>query len=761
MRSIKNLLPVLIIIILALIFFGQASIGKTLIVSGDFSGSDLLDLHLPFKIALSNSLRAGQLPLWNPYLSNGFPLFAEGQTGILYPINLALAFLPPVLNLNYSIIISFILAGLFSYLYCRSLGFSRFASLSSGIIFMFSAFFVTRLKHLNLITVAAWTPFVFYATHKLFQNRKFIYSLLAGLGLGLQFLAGHPQMAFYSLFIFLIYYLFETALASRKQGITRFFPYALVCLALIALVTVGISAVQTLPTLELTQQSERTEYDFRVATDYPFNPKNLIGFISPYFFGNPANGTYREDLQTMGVFWENASYIGLLPIILLPWVIYTIVRKKRQPYLIFFLFLSVFSLLLMLGKFTPVFGLIWSSVPGFSLFRFPTRFNLFLIFSLALLTGVGVEMLLSRLQKNYQEVTPADNANQPEFRLSWPLDSLKTQALILVFLVVDLFVFGKNYLGTLETKSFLQKPKSVEFLEKDSSLYRIWNVSQYMDNPYQLIGWKTNTVPLLAIHEAIPPNNNLIYNLASFSDRGWFEGGLSFQRRNMLERYLTEQAQDPYKLGQLLGMANVKYILNFSEINNTEIPLVKEINLGKDFGLTLKIYENKQVLPRAYFVPEAKVIKEEKAMFNELTTGNFYPLKTVLLENQPPKPLPPFTGAVDSFAKNNSVIINQYTSQNIIVTTDIKNDGVLVLSDSYYPGWKATIDGKKTEILRANYLFRAVELSPGKHVVRFYYEPLYFKIGAIISGLTVIAVLIFLVIYFLKAKPRKSQSNNT
>ena len=133
-------LPVILIILLPLAFFNSAAIGRDLIILGDFTGSDLLDLHYPFKAVLSEAVRNFSLPLWTPDLAMGFPLFAEGQSGSLYPPNLLLAFLPPFLALNLSIILTFIIAGLGTYLYVRSLGFTRFSAFTSAVIFMFSAF---------------------------------------------------------------------------------------------------------------------------------------------------------------------------------------------------------------------------------------------------------------------------------------------------------------------------------------------------------------------------------------------------------------------------------------------------------------------------------------------------------------------------------------------------------------------------------------------------------------------------------------------
>lgn len=753
------LIPILLIIILPFFFFGKASIGKDIILNGDFTGSDLLDMHFPYKEILKEAVMSGKLPLWTTYLSNGYPIFAEGQTGILYLPNLIFSLLPSYLALTYSIALAFILAGIFTFIYCRSLDFSRFASLVSATTFMFSAFFVTRLKHINLIAVAAWTPFSFWAIRKFFQEKKLKYAVFLGIGFGLQFLAGHPQMAYYCLFISTIYFLFEFYQSIKKSGFAQTFPVAILGFFIAIVITVGISAVQTLPTLELTQQTERLEFSLQNATAYPFNPKNLLTFISPYYFGNPAPGTYKEDIRLTGIFWENSSYIGLLPIVLVFLTVFIMIKRRRfDPYQIFFIALSIFSLLLMFGGFTPLFGFLWQNIPGFQLFRFPTRFNLFLIFSLTMLSGIGAEILLKKLENLKVNPNPK---NDEEFKFSWPLKTWQTQALICGFIIVDLFVFGKNYVGGVDVSKFMEKPKSAEVLQKDHELFRIWSTSQYLESPYQTLGWKTNINPLVAIHEAIPPNTNVFYHIQSFSDRPWFEGGLNFKRRNNLERYLMGQETDMFKLGKILGLANVKYLLTFSEVQNSEFPLVKNIDLGKEFGIKLNIYKNSQVMPRVFYAPEAKVIPRENELFKELTSPSFYPVKTVLLEKNPKKVTYSFNGAVDDFGKKNKIKIESYENNEVEIKTDFNDPGFLVLSDSFYPGWHATVDGKEKEILSANYLFRAIEMEKGKHEVRFYYDPLSFKIGALISGSTFLIIVIYFLGKIIKYKFYYRHEKNT
>lgn len=737
MKKLPRLYPFLLILSLVLLFFGKAVLGLDLIVAGDFSGSDLLDLHYPFKCALHQAFKSRFLPLWTPYLDTGYPLLAEGEAGIFYPINLLLAPLPPFLALNYSIIIAFLMTGLSTYFLARYLKLDPFSSLVSAFTFMFSAFFIARIKHLNLIAVASLLPLGFFWLLKFWENLNLKYSIYLGFTLGLQILAGHPQMTFYCLLFYLWTFFFKL-IYCQKKGKPLPVGKALTGLFLTGLTTFGIGAIQILPTLELTLLSRRPGFVFEQLVMYPFHPKNLITLFSPYYFGNPASGTYRENIRQMGIFWENASYIGILPLALAIFAIFTFFKqreslsqKKRQT-ILFFLISAIFSLSLMLGRFLPIFSLFIKIIPFARLFRFPTRFNLFLDFSLSLLAGYGAGLFLKNIAKSKKEA-----------RFAWPLPPDRTKILIAFLIIVDLFTFGRDYLGSIKASSWLKKPESAQVIGEDKELMRIYSVSQYSESPYQTLGWKGNLDSILAIKEAIPPDANICYQIGTISSRGWFEGALSVLRRSQFEQWLLNEVKDEFMLGKVLGMFNVKYLLTYLSTENPEHELKKEIDLGKEFGTTLKVYENKQNMKRAFFVPEAKVITDEDQILKEMASFEFYPFRTVILEKEPPFLPASFTGIMDEFKEENRIEIIKYEPLDIEIKANLENEGFLVLSDTPYPGWKALVDGQQTEILTANFLQRALALKPGEHQIHFYFDPLSFKIGAIVSGGT-LAVLLLL-----------------
>lgn len=804
-----KLLPIAILIILPFILFYPVFQGK-IITAGDFSGSDLLDLHLPFKYALNNGFTDLKLPLWEKNISMGFPLLSEGQSGIFYPVNFLLSVLKPYLSLNLSALVALAVAGVSMYLYMRLLHFTKFSSLFSAIIFSHSAFFITRLKHLNLIAVAAWTPLGFYFIKKAFDSKDHINSIFLGIIIGLQLLAGHPNMTFLCVFIYFIYFIYEivrsTVLIKRSNDDSPPLLFGITSFILSLVVGIGISAIQLIPTLEFINLSSRQEMSFESASAYPFTLKSLTTFFSPYSFGNPASGSYKLNIYSEGVFWENASYLGLLPFALILYLILSTLWKKigslrssfkknkkshfdngnflesflkkiplffSASYTRFFMFLAFLSFVLMLGSATPLFKFLWNNVPGFSLFRFPSRFNLFLIMSLSIVSSIVAEKLLKKLQSlksNYFQIRSGkilqkqkDKNTDPdeEVHISWPLGRKSSAVLLLAFVIADLAVFANSYVAYIDADKFTKIPQMAEKLPSDKDSYRIYSTTQYGESPYQLFGWK-NADPILAFNNTIAPNKNLFYNLSSFNDRGWFEGGLSLERRNKIENYLLSGDANQVVLGKLLGLYNVKYIISFFDIPGIEIYKENEVDLGANFGEKIKIFRNDQVLPHVYFVPEAKYVESEQDAFNNVVSLEHLGPKTVILEDKPIIQPEEFNGVLETFKKENPVIITTDENTKLQISAEIKNHGFLVLSDIYYPGWKVFVDGKEDKILRANYLVRAVELNPGKHDVIFIYDPLSFKIGAGVSVFTVTIIFLNFLIQSIKKlikQPKKHRNS--
>ena len=150
-------LPYLFLAGVLVVFFLPYATGSQIPYVGDFTGSDLTELNVPFRSLAAEAIRSGRLPLMTGLLAAGFPLMAEGQTGALYPFNvLTFAALPLSLAITVGILLHLLLAAIFTYWYARSLNVSRPGSTLAALAFCLSGFFIFRLKHLNLINAAVW-----------------------------------------------------------------------------------------------------------------------------------------------------------------------------------------------------------------------------------------------------------------------------------------------------------------------------------------------------------------------------------------------------------------------------------------------------------------------------------------------------------------------------------------------------------------------------------------------------------------------------
>jgi hypothetical protein len=189
---------------------------------------------------------------------------------------------------------------------------------------------------------------------------------------------------------------------------------------------------------------------------------------------------------------------------------------------------------------------------------------------------------------------------------------------------------------------------------------------------------------------------------------------------------------------RLISMINVRYIISEEEILEKGLKLAYLI---KNDNRIIRIYENPHVLPRAYLVHRVISVKDRKNVFKALTSPSFNPAKEIILEEEIKCKIQ------NAKSKMQNVKITNYLPNKITIKIYSPVDCILFLSDAYYPGWKAYIDGKETKIYRANYIFRAIKFPAGTHKVEFVYFPTSFKAGLLGSMLTLILLVIHQILY--------------
>ena len=415
-------MPALLVVLAPLVLFSPVYLaGQAL-----FWGTPLLQFG-PWWHGAWRTLADGHLPLWNTLLGMGAPLLANYQSALLYPPTWVYLLLdqlggPRLMAWGMAPLSALHLAwaGLGMALVARRLGLGPLAQAVAGLAFGLSAYLVSRTWFFSINVTAAWLPWVIacltpdlrVAGGSLWTRRRF---LALSVCLALQLLAGHAQTTWYTVLLAGLWAGFWGAaglddakggtagkaqshsLAQRLRGVGTAWAW----LAGAGLLAAGIAAAQLLPTAEYLSQSQRAaavEYEF--AMNYSFWPWRLLTLLAPGMFGSPASGDYWG----FGAFWEDAIYIGLLPLLLALGTLLGSLRrldpgapvrqKLLRRWLPWFLAaLIAMALLLALGKNTPVFPWLYHHVPTFAMFQAPTRWMIWAEFALALLAGLGAERL--------------------------------------------------------------------------------------------------------------------------------------------------------------------------------------------------------------------------------------------------------------------------------------------------------------------------------------------------------------------------------
>ncbi|MEW6617750.1 MAG: YfhO family protein [bacterium] len=766
----EDLLPIGIFIGLIAIFFIDI-----ITMSRIFLQEDITYIFYPMKSFYAENLKKFDFPLWLPYIQCGYPIFAIGNLGFLYPINLLLFFnLPVPIAQNLHYIIHFILAGIFTYFYAQVIGLPRVSALISGIIFMFSGFFVAHLTHIDILSSSIWLPLILIFMEKILKREKtHIYVVLAGIFIGIQILAGHQQITFYSLLCVSLYF-FSGVLFEGRCRILNF----LVSFGLVMIIAIGLAAIQIIPTYEVLSLSNRGEgISLKFANIANFPPINFITFILPYFLGDNANYFGKWN------FSEGYGYVGIFPLIL---GLFGILRDKNR-HIYFFLSLLILSAILMMGNVTPLYTMLWH-LPIFNSIRAPARFCYLLTFSISILAGFGFSYLITQkinrkvilrilylslililggiiftmdIEKFLPRDFPLNKIKYIKqdayifliflcmsfiilyFWVKQKLQLMIFKFLVVLFIIIDLFLFNMRGGPTTVKISHLPEiftPNTGKFLLQDEDIYR------YMSIYPGIILIESNEEIEEFLNRVLSPNMNICTHLSEMNMktglicvRHWLEVIKLFRKDTPI--HITEQEVIPLmiKNRQLLNLFNVKYILLTRDIPDDKFRMVFE-------DKSVKIIENKDVLPRAFIVHNSKLIKEKEAVLQELSSKEFNPEQYVILEEEVRSQKSEVRGQTKAKDTPKSKIID-YQPEKVTVKVALNKSGFLVLSDTYYPGWQAYVDGKKEKIYRAYHTFRAVPLEKGNHLVEFRYEPLSVKIGMFITGLTILCLIFFVIIY--------------
>jgi len=732
---------------------------------------DLGPYFYPMRFSLAAAFRKGELPLWDRHMSMGFPLLADFQSASFYPPHLLFLVLPFFTAVRALYVLHYLVAALGAYKLCRYWGYPPYLALIGGELFALGGPLVSLSNVLNHFQTAVWLPWIvlwWEKTRLLGDPKSLTYLALVSV---VQFLAGSPELYLMTLALLLL----DTWRIGKPVKLGR----SLLLIGGLNIVVLAVSMVQILPTLELLSESRGSHrVAYSESTMWSLQPWSLINlfFIDKEINPNLINGIYPLFLPKIP--FLISYYLGPLSMLgILLWLACGTQREK-----ILLSSLVVVSVIVAMGNYTPGYSLIYRYLPFADLFRFPEKF-FFLTYALIIVIALrGLHGFLTRPPASSKAATAAllivfgfwlglylyarfesvglarfiawtnrenlfttDTAQKTSaalfslerhvaltagFCLLLILGSRKKLApgllhvLLPGLLFVDLTAANEPHHHLLNPSFVFSGGKIIDAPNPDPSRLFYYPAHAHLHPSFYVLG-KEPPPSFGEIHAILFAN--LLPNTGRFSGFDFMQEIDALRRWPYLQFLDFADRQPPERVYKLLQTLNVEYIISFQPLPEKAIRLARYF---PDFPSWL--YQIDDVLPRAYIATQVMVETDPVKILERLAGDKFDAGREVILERG--LNLSPGSGS-RSWAK-----IQDYTNQRVTLQASLSNPGVLVLADSYYPGWRAYVDGEESPILRANLFFRALELPAGNHRVEFRYQPRSFAIGLVVSLLSLVSM---------------------
>ncbi len=695
-------------------------------LADDIFVADLMGAELPIHAAVGRALRAGHLPLWEPNLYTGYPLFAGG--GALDPIGAVLfTLLPPAAAYDAFLLLMLAVAGFGAARLARVLGASRAGAVLAGLVWAHGGVLVSQWRHMGVLGTIAWFPLglslVEDALGPVDAGPRRDRALVAfAVMLGLQVLAAFPQSLYYCL---LGYGLWALVRAWSAHEGFRSRAFALVRFSAACALGIALGAVQLLPMAELGGTSGRhggVTWEF--ATSWVFWPPNLLGLMVPYPFGDIGEGTYRGT----GVFWESHGYLGLCAV---PLALVALAADRRRATKTLGV-IALLALLFTLGPATPLYRVAFTLLPGMSSFRLPQRMLFVACGALAVLAALG----LTRVQQWWSE--------HPSLRAS-RLSPTMLGVVLVALTAVDLAVTQPRQNPLADAASWLSPPPTARAMRADGvERFYTMESSTIHDRAFSLAhGWR-DLRPYAFARDLVQPDANLLWSMASADgyvglptqhmDSAWgptapnHDGLVRANYRVEREHIVPHGA-----LVRYLAMNHVTHVLAPVEVQSQRLEAIPS-------GSWPRLYRVRDPLPLVYFVGHAVNVTGDRHAAAWMFSERFSPRREVLLHDQPEGALPiePTTGPATLIAP----AYERRGTDAIVATIEAPTAGWLVVAESWYPGWVATVDGREVSVVRANINQKAVAVPAGRHRVAWEFRPRSLRRGAWVSAAALVVLVV-------------------
>lgn len=646
--------------ITALFFVALAIVPFAIPLFGGFGALqwDAREVHLTNLIFSSQTWHAGFAPLWTPYLFNGFPQIADMQVAVFYPVNLFLGyfFVFGQRLLFLQIVFHFALAGFGMFLLVKHVTDSRIGGIFAGIAYMFSGFMIGHASHVGMQNTAAWLPIVMLLAICTCEKQQWPYAVFTGTAAGIAILAGHFQTAVFMLFVVCSYFVFDMTMHWRRERTIAW--NKLFLFALIGMTAFLISAIQLLPTYELTKQSQRAAIPLSLAQTESLDPQTLHGLLTPNYH-NVAYGDYSGPWDRT----QNYLFLGITTLALAVACL-LLARRMKQPLVWFLALCAMVALLYAFGKYGFVHAYFYR-IPLFDKMRAPSNMMIVFDFAVIVLAGIG----LAALSKIF-----------PKTKLFTLVAVAVVCAELLPYAITTDLLYARKEPTTIFTKPWIIENTEREYVALNPFVrFRLYRVSELDRNLAQVFG---------------------IDDFSGYNP-------LALQRQ---ATYEDAMVQDP----RLVDLGSIKYLpCEYIRTRANTLPHVGNLCINNEY------------FPRA-FLADAYVIAHDGSEALSLMARNDV-RHTLVLEKDPqlPEDTRPLTGEV--------VAEERSDPNEMRMTVTVNKPALVLVNQTYYPGWTAFVDGHAQEVFRADYLFQAVRVPAGTHEVRLRYASSPLKQGMILS----------------------------
>lgn len=724
--------------------------------------SDAVSIFYPLKTLAAEFLRKGQLPLWNPYMFGGYPLYASVQLGLVFPTMILYLLFSSPIAWTLQIMSQPFLASFFMYLLLRHLNLDKLSSVFGGIAYGFGGFTMVWMQWNTQAVTSMFLPILILLEDKYLISKQSKWGVLLSIFLTLQVLAGYLPIIPFTFIGMTVWYLFRSRSYIADLKILFFI-----------ILGFSLSAVFLLPVAELIQISQR-KIETLGGLGTPFvSPENYINLIAPDFFGNTAT----RNFWGKGDYLDSTVYTGVTTLIFSFAALKNFFNKIQVKFALCLFILSIIiSVSNPLSVFLYKLG-IWG---GSSIAM--NRINFLINFSLSILGAYGISIIknhhsrlslkpsiwilsavagaVTGLLFSKQLLLNSFTSDEANLWLSYINISLKnlilpTLIIVAVFLLVILIKkfplfkpIAKLILILILFFELFRFGLKFNTFSKTDFLYPETNISKFLE--------KYPNERIVAEKDIFPANMWVPFKLSSITG---YDGVYPLNIAQLLATADSGQTDTPPKArwgiltnfnSKIIDETNTRFLVtvkrdskgqisqNGQVSNQFMLPKYKEAYTDK--GVT--ILENIQSFPRVYLTK------------NVIKTNDKETLRLMVDENFPIK-----TTSISDFAWNNpsdkalkdTLSYQQVTNSHIQIRAESNIDAYLVVLDSFYPGWKAFIDGQETIIHKTNYNFRGIILPKGIHTIDFIYSPKSLKYGVIVSGISL------LIIFLLLLKPKFSK----